>query len=356
MNSKERVQTALNHEEPDHVPIDAFFTPEIAGILSKKYNCYENELNEYLGHDVIRLAQGIGTSFDSTPEGETEYYDDWGIKWRAVPHVSTPGVYTEMIIHPLSGDKDKLNSYKAPDPDLPKLEIEAKNIIEKYGKTHAVIGVVGSTIFEGSWYLRGFEQFLQDLILDKDYTNALMDITMEYHLSLMRRMVKLGYEYILTGDDVGMQSGMLISPEKWREFLKPRYAYMFQELRKINPGVKFLYHSDGYIEPIIPEFIEIGLDVLNPIQPKCMNPAEIKRKYGKKLSFHGTVDIQEVLPFGSPLDVINEVKERIRTVAPGGGFILSTTHCIQPQTPMRNIDAYYFAHKKFGNYPIRIYR
>lgn len=117
--------------------------------------------------------------------------------------------------------------------------------------------------------------------------------------------------------------------------------------------MKIAYHSDGNIYPIIGDFIEIGLDILNPIQPKSMDPARLKREFGKKLAFWGTIDIQEVLPFGSPADVVNEVKLRLQTVGKGGGFIIGPTHNIQPQTPIENIMAFYDAVKTYGRYPLK---
>ena len=168
-------------------------------------------------------------------------------------------------------------------------------------------------------------------------------------------MIEIGAGILWVGDDVGMQSGMYISPQDFRDFLKPRYAHMFSEFRKVKKDIKIAYHSDGYMEPVIPDFIEIGLDILNPVQPSCMDPCEIKKKYGKHLTFWGTVDVQKVMPFGTSGEVISEVKERIKTVGPGGGFILCSAHCIQPTArAVDNIFAYYWAANKYAKYPINI--
>lgn len=129
---------------------------------------------------------------------------------------------------------------------------------------------------------------------------------------------------------------MLISPDMWRTYFKPRMAAFIAELKAINPGVKVAYHSDGNIRPIIPELIEIGIDVLNPIQPASMDPAEIKRDFGDKLCFWGTIDEQYTLPFGSPDEVCDEVRERLRTIGKDGGLILAPTHHVQLDTPTEN--------------------
>jgi uroporphyrinogen-III decarboxylase len=146
---------------------------------------------------------------------------------------------------------------------------------------------------------------------------------------------------------------MLISPQFFREFFKPRYARLFSKWKAINPHVKIAFHSDGNIYPIIPDLIEIGLDILNPVQPKSMDPARLKKAYGDHLTFWGTVDIQEVLPFGTPQDVANEVRLRLRTAGKGGGLILSPAHNIQAEVPLQNILAFYETAKTYGRYPIR---
>lgn len=129
---------------------------------------------------------------------------------------------------------------------------------------------------------------------------------------------------------------MMISPRMWRKYFKPRMANFISELRKINPDIKIAYHSDGNVEPIIPELIEIGIDVLNPIQPASMDPAKIKSEYGDKLCFWGTIDEQKTLPFGTPEDVAKEVSQRLETVGFDGGLILAPTHHVQLDTPLEN--------------------
>ena len=164
----------------------------------------------------------------------------------------------------------------------------------------------------------------------------------------------MGVDIIWTGDDMGGQQGMLISPEMWRKYLKPRMGKLYSELKSINPDLKIAYHSDGNIYPIIDELVEIGLDILNPVQPKCMDPHYLKKRYGKNLSFWGTIDIQETLPFGTPGQIEDEVKDRIKNMGPGGGFIISPTHHVQIDTSIENFFAFWNAAEKYGKYPINI--
>jgi uroporphyrinogen-III decarboxylase len=141
---------------------------------------------------------------------------------------------------------------------------------------------------------------------------------------------------IWLGDDVGAQNAMLISPKHWRRYLKPRMANFIARLKAINPQLKVAYHSDGCIYPIIPDLVEIGLDVLNPVQPASMDPVRLKRQWGDRLCFWGSIDEQHTLPFGSPEDVRKEVLTRIQTLGEGGGLIIGPTHHVQLDTPLEN--------------------
>ena len=144
-----------------------------------------------------------------------------------------------------------------------------------------------------------------------------------------------------------------MSPATFREMIKPKMGYMIGELKRRNPAVKVAFHSDGFITPVIDDLVEVGVDLLNPIQPESMDPAAIKRRYGRRLALWGTVSTQKTFPFGTAEEVRAEVRERIRTCAPGGGFLLAPTHNLQLDVPPENIQAFYDAVRDFGAYPIR---
>lgn len=360
MNSKERTLIAISHKEPDKVPIDSWLAPEISSKLVKLFNLNLDEdpvaLEVLLGNDLLYTPNlGIATSFYIPPkekeDSDSFYTTSWGIRCKVVRHKY--GAYAEMVEHPLSNIKDYEN-YKFPDPEEENYKV-CKDIIEKHSNSHAVVGLLHCTIFEGSWYLRGMENFMVDLIKRKDFANELMDKLMEYHLAVSKKLVMMGIDIIFWGDDIGCEYGPLISPELWREFVKPRYAYMSQELKKINKDIKIAFHSDGYIEHALDDFIEIGFDIINPLQPKVNDVEMIKRKYGKKLTFWGNVDTRDVLSHGSSEDVINEVKNVIRILAPGGGLLLCTNHRAQAtERALDNVITYYWALEKLRNYPIRL--
>ena len=346
MKPRERVQMALNHETPDRCPMQISFTPEFAARLQRDMelqgrvahnphgggNTYD--LERALGEDVLLTSVGWANSYymDDKP-----YVDEWGIGWGVQPY-HTPygtGHYTEIISHPLA-ESDAIASYKAPDPQRSDLYLDAEQALREFGADYWIVGVTVTTIFETAWALRGLEQILIDMAVDHDLAHHLLDIPYHYHLTAAKKLVEMGVDMIWIGDDVGSQHEMLISPRMWRRYFKNRMANFIGELKAINPAVKVAYHSDGDISRIIPELIEIGLDVLNPIQPASMDPAEIKRQFGDRLSFWGTIDEQHTLPFGSPAEVQAEVRERLATVGKDGGLILAPTHHVQLDTPLDN--------------------
>jgi uroporphyrinogen decarboxylase len=355
MNSKERVMTSINHKEPDRVPRTFTFTPEFRNYILNYYKLKVDQLHELdlnIGSDVKFINHGYAD--ESRKEKKITFTDKWGISWRIVQYKNEKGDsignYVEALKNPLFED-DKIKNYIPPDPDKEDYS-ESESIIKKYGKDFAIVGTIVQTIFESAWALRGLGKLMMDFVLNEDLANRILDIPYNYHMVIGKELIKRGVDIILVGDDFGAQNGMMLSPEMWRQFFKPRMANMFNEFKKLNPDLKIAYHSDGNIYSIIDDFIEIGLDILNPIQPKSMDPGFLKNKYGKNLSFWGTIDIQETLPFGSIEDVRKEVKNRMNELAPGGGFIIAPSHNVQMDTPIENFVALIDAIDKYGKYPI----
>jgi uroporphyrinogen decarboxylase len=147
-----------------------------------------------------------------------------------------------------------------------------------------------------------------------------------------------------------MQTGMLMSPQMWRQWFKPRLRKVIQAAKQINPEILICYHTDGDCRQVIPELIEVGVDILNPVQPECMDPVEIKKTYGNRLSFSGTIGTQSTMPYGTPEDVREAVKRMIATVGEGGGLLLAPTHVIEPDVPWENVIAFVDATREYGRY------
>ncbi|MBN2073487.1 MAG: hypothetical protein JW770_06050 [Actinobacteria bacterium] len=363
MNSKERVMMAINHEEPDKVPVDIMIAPEVADVFIETL-CLDLEsdpfaLSKALGNDVLYGLLGFCDGFSSIYKeerkiGENLYKDHFGIKWRKKSHKY--GSYCEFVEHPLADIKN-YDSYRWPDPLLEEKEgIEMyKKLIDECGSEYAIIGGVGCSMLEASWYLRGLENLLADLYLNKDFAIEILDRTMNYSLELSRKLVELGVDIIWWGDDIACESGPLMSPALYRELIKPRYAYMVQEIKKVNKNIKIAYHTDGDIEWALNDIIELGIDILNPLQPDVNNVAEIKAKYGEKLTFWGNVDTRTIMNEGDFSDVTNEVKNVISVLSPGGGHILCSNHTVQASPrAVDNTIAYYWAAGRFRGYPINI--
>ena len=355
MTHRERVLTSLGHEQPDRCPMQVSFTPEFAVRLRESArmpsqthhnphgggNTYE--LERMLGEDMLLTSVGWANSYyatDTYAPGQDRYTDEWGITWRNSTYDTRfgKGQYTEIVRNPLAEDA-AISSYKAPDPSRPELYKESEWVLKTFGTEYWIVGVTVTTIFETAWALRGYERILMDFAADPDLSDAVLDIPYRYHLAAAERLVRMGVDMIWIGDDVGTQHAMLMSPDTWRRFLKPRMASFIRAIKEINPSLKVAYHSDGFILPIIPELIEVGVDILNPVQPASMDPADLKKKFGKKLCFWGTIDEQRTLPFGTPQDVEAEVHTRLRTIGKGGGLILGPTHHVQLDTPVENVRA-----------------
>ena len=345
-NHRERIITALNHQEPDRCPMYVSFTPEFAARLGKDvrlkdashYNPHGGgntyELEQILGVDMLLTSVGWANSYYR--EG-TNYTDDWGVGWRRCEYQTRfgPGTYTEVCSHPLAEDA-AMEVYRPPDPNAPGLYDESAQCLQNFQHDFWIVGVTVTTIFETAIALRGMEQFLSDLALRPEIAERILDMPFHYHLTAAKKLAQMGVDMIWIGDDVGAQTNMIISPACWRKFLKPRMAQFVAEVKATRPGVKIAYHSDGTIDPIIPELIEIGIDVLNPVQPACMDPARLKREFGDKVCFWGSLDEQYTLPFGSPEEVRAEVLLRLETIGKGGGLIIGPTHNVQLDVPLEN--------------------
>jgi uroporphyrinogen decarboxylase len=349
MKHRDRVAMALAHETPDRCPMQISFTPEFSDRLKQEIfhksdkahnphgggNTYD--LERVLGEDILLTSVGWANNYYQTFEPGAEYKDEWGIGWKAAPYETRfgPGIYTEFVSHPLAEDR-AIDTYVPPDPNDPALYRDAEALIKNYRDEYWITGVTVTTIWETAWALRGLEQMIMDLIVNPELANRILDIPFKYHLTAARKLVHMGVDMIWLGDDVGTQQGMLLSPDMWRSIFKPRMAEFIGSLKAINPALKVAYHSCGDIAPIIGDLVEIGLDVLNPIQPACLDLVHLKATYGDKLCFWGSIDEQHTLPFGSPDDVRTEVASRIEVLGKNGGLILGPTHHVQLDTPLEN--------------------
>jgi uroporphyrinogen decarboxylase len=368
MNSKERVLVTLRRQTPDRVPVWVTVVADLAEKLTQVTGIPPDPLDSYLTNRISHAAMltalgndvvGIGSTAPSSqptrsrPDGLLE--DEWGFVYRQVPHPF--GTYQEIVGRPLQGIRTatELARYRLPDPAAPGRFDIARDRVDHYGQTHALLGIVECTVFEMAWNLVGLEPFLADMAQGRDYVGPLLDSVADYSTSIGLALIELGADAVLTGDDIGMETGPMISPRMWREWLKPCLQRVFDAYRAASPDVLIAYHTCGSVLPFLDELIEMGVQVLNPIQVTAqgMDAAWLKRTYGHRLAFCGGVDQREVLPHGTPGDVEQEVRRRIGELGPGGGYLLAPTHDIQSDTPVENVLAVFEAAQRWGSYPLR---
>ena len=360
LTSRERCIRSILLEEPDRIPLKLNIRPEPYQRLKEALGVKESgnegrlKVNKALGIDIV--SSGLSLKGGYLPEGvevkEGPYgpaytigfrngfevrRDLWGIESIWAPeHTYT---YT-FINHPLK--KISLDDYVWPEVD--EKSVEKVRSLRKKCEDYCLYGGV-THLWEIAWQLTGFTEIMKMMFKNPRIVDQILDELHRIRVEEAILLCEAGVDVIVDGDDVGMQKGMMMSPELWRRFLKPRYAELVDICHK--RGTFFHFHSDGWIEPIIPDLIEIGVDILNPVQPECMDPVKLKEAYGDKICFDGTIGVQSTLPFGTPEEVAYEVKERIYKLGPTG-LILGPTHAIQPDVPIENILILYKTAIKYG--------
>ncbi len=342
----QRVEMALRHQEPDRVPFDFWAVPEVWAALRQYLGVETDEdVLRLLGADCRMVAPDyVGPAPRLQPDGT--YYDAWGTHRRRVANRFS--TYEEYASFPLAeaqtvAEVETWDGWAKPEHwDVTNLKdkIQALNGETRYHIRYEVGG-----IFEWSWGLYGLERFLIDLVRQPEVPCAIMDCFTDLYIANVTRVLEAAeglIDMVYTYDDVGIQTGLMMSQAMWREFILPRHQRLNAAIRRYP--VRIMYHSCGAIYPLIGAFAaEMGIDVLNPLQPRAagMDLARIKREFGHRLAFHGAVDIQRTLPFGTPQEVQAEVRERCRVLGQGGGYICASSHYIQADTPLENIIAMY---------------
>jgi uroporphyrinogen decarboxylase len=288
---------------------------------------------------------------------DNSYVDIWGVRWQKPPS----SLYWDMVGHPIAEPTmAALKAYRWPDPHDPGrtdgLQARARALVEQ-GEYAVVLDNTGFGAFEQGWALRGFENFYTDLVAEPAFAQALMEGVADYQIALYDRILaEVGpfVDVVMVAEDLGSQDGPLVSPDTYRRMIKPVQRRIWQFI-KSRTGAKLFLHSCGSVRRFIPDLIELGVDILNPVQVAAagMDPVELKREFGRDLTFWGGgCDTQKVLTFGTPDDVEREVRLRIAALAPGGGFVFNQIHNIQPGVPAENILRMFEAVHRYGTYPI----
>ncbi len=359
MTSRDRLLHILNDQIPDRPPVFATLTAQVAKKMSRAENiAYEKPIDSllstrishrilltHLGNDCVGIAACAPKNYPTYKDEKGITINEWGMRFKDI------GLYSEFESFPLAAvdNPKQINAYNFPDPHAEGRFDDARYAVNTYGQDYGIIADLECTIFETAWYLVGLEKLLTDLMMNASYIDPLLDKIMDINLEVGKELIRLGADIIWAGDDFGGQHGVIMSPEIWRVHFKPRIKYIFEEFRKVNPDIKIAWHSCGSILPLIPDFIEIGLDILNPIQPRArdMDPVNLKKEFGKDLIFFGGIDIQELLPSGTPEQIRDDVYQKIEILGKNGGYIIAPAHNIQDDTPVENVLAFFEAVKDY---------
>lgn len=383
MNSRERVLAALNHREADRVPFDMGGTV-ITGINVHAYRALRDRLGlpkvepviidtiqqiarvdddmmDRLGVDVKSVSPRSSATFQIQVQDAGEYtvfQDEWGIGWR-MPKKG--GWYYDMYRHPLSGPDvtaADVDRFPWPDPlDPARFEgigEAARRIIREEGRA-VIMGSMSAGIMEMHAWMRGFEDAFSDLAGNPGLAERIMDRVLDLKMAYWGRALEIlgdAVDVVQEADDFAGQTGLLLSPAAYRRLAKPRHKKLFDFIHS-RTKAKIFFHSCGSVRKVIPDLIEAGVDILNPVQVSAagMDTAELKREYGKDLVFWGGgVDTQRVLGGGTPQEVREEVRRRVTDLKPGGGFVFNTVHNIQGNVPAENLVAMWEAYREYGVY------
>jgi uroporphyrinogen decarboxylase len=380
--SRKRVETALSHQEPDRVPLDFCITlkayvqlREYLGLPAETSVQHDRffevrppvDMIERLGLDVtfVRLRKPKNSKPLPTLDDGTQL-DEWGVG-RSLVDLPVGGQLFEVTYSPWQGldpaDID-LDSFPWPSAHVPGLvdglEEEARKLSEEHGL--ALVGRFGGPILETAGYLRGFQQWMMDLVLYPDFSRDVLERITDIQIALDEQGISAAGPYLsifkASGEDLGMQDRPLFSSKVWKQVLLPplerRWRAARAALDKYAPHVKIMLHSDGAIRSFLPDIKACGVEVIDPVQGACpgMELGGLKRDFGQDFSFHGGVDTQFVLPCKSVSEVMEETTRVIRVLGPGGGLVLGPSHFIQADVPPENIFAMCQAVQQNGVYPL----
>ncbi len=368
ITSRERLEKTLNHEEPDRIPLG--FDAHCCGIHIKTYRKLREHLGldpekarvsdriQQLGHldqdfkkKINNDVEGIYSSPPSGWEFERkdrdkywEFTDEFGITWR-MP--KDGGFYYDMWDHPLQ-DADSIKDIEELEFYDPRDPARFEDIAEQFAraarlKKAPVFNPNTGGIFEMALWLRGFEEFYQDMILNPGMAEALLDKALEYKKKFWEKALEAAGEEILVvaeADDIASQDSLLVSPDMYRKFVKPRHKELFSHIKSQAKTKAYIwYHSCGAVKRLLPDLIEEGVDIINPVQLSAadMNAEELKKEFGRDLVFWGGgIDTQKALPNYSPEEVKEATKRNIENLAPGGGFVFAPVHNVQADVPAEN--------------------
>lgn len=346
MDKRQNIINALRRKQPEYIPYHLTLCDTLIAGFKKQtgHEDYEEYFElpvRYVSFAASKHLNDYSKYHDDLPAGAV--IDEWGV--GQIP--GSIAHFTRMV-HPMAGfaSPGEVLDYPYPDMLASYRWIDYDRNVQKLHEKGLASVFFAIQIFEPAWYLRGLDNLLMDMMTDEEMAKACIGRMTEFAGRIAKKAAAGGVDIIVFGDDVGTQEKLMMNPALWRKWLKPAMAHAIACAKKENPDVLAYYHSDGVIYDIIPELIDIGVDILNPVQPECMDPVLLKKMYGDRLSFWGAVGTQTTMPFGTPDEVRKVVREMKQKVGSGAGFVLAPTHLLEPEVPWANIMAFIEAAKE----------
>ena len=362
MTSRERLLTAMRHELPDRTPTALIMRGEAQRAMMAHFGVSEfDEVLQILGIEDYRDIDfdihftGFAQKVNGRLEGdcpftgrelyfhdERTFEDGWGV----VRRVGRDGKYVEWIDGPLAHVNDP-EDYDFPGIDCIGDEPKLSRKVESYKEQGFLVRYIAPNPYKIGWYLRGMENLLADYLVNRPFVEKLYQKIYVLYGEMLRRATAAGVDMIGIEGDIAMQDRIIMGPSCWREVDKPLVGAAIASCKEINPDVHVFIHSDGDLRTVMPDLIEVGFDVIDSIQPECMDPVELKRDYGDRITLHGCGSLQATLPFGSPSECRQEVTTLIEGCGYDGGLILKPSNMVGWDVPIENIIAWYEAARDY---------
>ena len=336
MNGKERVRRTLRGEPVDRLPRYLWIGAAVAPKLCEYYQIPPEALEGKVGNDVMQTWLSINREMERPAAEGERFTDEWGIVWER------QGYYNMVIHHPMAElDAEEIRRYPVPGLlDGGRFD-RFDRLLADYGQTHFIGADVSGTLFEPAYHLRGMENLLMDLASEAEEADAILDVVEAHSTRIAVEAARRGADWIWLGDDMGSQLDLLMSPDLWRHYFKPRMARIIEAVRTVKPDMPIAYHSCGAVRRILPDLLDLGLDVINPLQQSAahMDHDENRRLFGDRATMVCGPDTQKFLLHATPQQVREEVRDLARRLGSRGRFLFGVSHTLQPDVPMENIAA-----------------
>ncbi len=353
MTQRENILRAFRRQQPERVAFDFVLSPALLAEFRRRTG--REDYQEYFRFplrcielDPTRLTTDYSIFYPSLPPATRPL--DWNPEW-GIMGAPGPTAHFQEMLHPMAAFTSAHQVLDYPWPDW-LADYRWANLASRVASLKArdlvVAAFMEMTLFEIAWYLRGMDLFMEELIEDDPIATALLDTLTTIRVGMARRYAAAGVDVLMLGDDVATQIDMMISPALWRATLKPRIAEVIRAAKAVNPDILIFYHGDGNMERIVPDLIEVGVEILNPVQPECMDPLRMKQLFGDQLAFWGCIGTQTTMPFSTPSQIQQTVRHLIASVGKNGGLLLAPTHTLEPDVPWANLEAFLEALQEQG--------